>query len=317
VTDPPLVSVVIPTYNAPELLKQTLAGVFAQTFTDYEVVVINDGSTDDTAEQLKPLADAGKIRLITQPNAGIGGARNRGIDEARGKYVALLDHDDTWFPGKLDAQVRFMQSHPDCVACSVPWAWSTWPGQCAFDRNLVCDENGIVRRPLLHLAHAQLFLTSSAILFDRARARGLRYETRRQCIEDTPFQIGLFSRGEFGVAGGDEILMEYRWHESNYSRQAAFYYNGQKMLREITAAGRFDDLKPQDRKDLGEFLAHLGRMTAAKQLMAGYRGRALWMYLRELPHQLPRLRLKYLASFPVLLISPKPLIRKYLPGESV
>lgn len=313
----PLVSVVIPTYNAPHYLLETLGTVLAQTFADFEVVIINDGSTDDTLAQLEPVAAKdGRVRIITQKNAGIGAARNRGIDESRGKYVALLDHDDLWMPGKLAAQVAFMQANASCAACSCPWAWSDRPGRCVFDKKLICNDRGVVQRPFLHLSHGQLFLISASILFDRERARGLRYETRPKCIEDTPFQIGLFERGDFGIAG-DEILMTYRVHAANYSKQAAFYYNGQRMLREFTRNGRFDALRPQDRADLNVFLAHLGRTTAAKQLMGGYRLKALHAYLWELPHQVRDLRGKFLVSFPILLLSPPGVIRRVLPGESV
>lgn len=313
----PLISVVIPTYNAPHYLLETLGTVLAQTFTDFEVVIINDGSTDDTLAALEPVAarDA-RIRIITQQNAGIGAARNRGINEARGKYVALLDHDDLWKPGKLAAQAAFMDAHPQCAACSVPWAWSTWPNEPTFRKSEICDETGIVQRPLHWLAHGRIFLISASIMFDRERARGLRYETRPRCIEDTPFQIGLFERGKFGIAG-DEILMTYRVHAANYSKQAAFYYNGQRMLREFARGGKFDALSPQDRRDLNEFLAHLGRTTAAKQLMGGYRLKGLEMYLSELPHQLAQLRWKFLLTYPFLLVSPMKVVRRFLPGESV
>jgi glycosyltransferase involved in cell wall biosynthesis len=316
-TSSPLVSVVIPTYNAPHYLLETLQTVLDQAFTDFEVVIVNDGSTDDTLARVAPVARRdGRVRVVTQANAGIGAARNRGIDESRGKYVALLDHDDLWRPGKLAAQAAFMEANPACAACSCPWAWSTWPDQCTFDKSLICDAGGVVRRPLWHLSHGQLFLISASIFFDRQRARGLRYETRPKCIEDTPFQIGLFGRGAFGIAG-DEILMTYRVHAANYSKQAAFFYNGQRMLREFTASGRFDELKPGDRQDLRYFLSHLGRTTAAKQLMGGYRLKALHAYLWELPHQLREARLKFLLSFPLLLMSPPAVVRRFLPGESV
>lgn len=316
-TPSPLVSVVIPTYNAPHYLLETLQTVLAQTFTDFEVVIVNDGSTDDTLAQLAPVVERDcRVRVVTQPNAGIGAARNRGIDEARGKYVALLDHDDLWRPGKLAAQVSFMEAHPECAACSCPWAWSTWPDECTFDKSKICNDLGIVQRPLLHLSRGQIFLISASIFFDRQRARGLRYETRPKCIEDTPFQIGLFGRGEFGIAG-DEILMTYRVHAANYSKQAAFFYNGQRMLRSFHAAGRFNELKPQDQQDLRYFLSHLGRTTAAKQLMGRYRWRALHAYLWELPHQIREARMKFLLSFPVLLFCPPAVIRRVLPGESV
>ena len=213
----------------------------AQTFTDYEVIVINDGSTDDTLERLQPYA--GELRIISQANQGIGAARNRGIDEARGKYVALLDHDDLWKPDKLAVQVQFLEEHPTCAAASIPWAYSTDPERCVFNLKTVRDSQCFVERPFWQLSHGNLFLISSAIMFVRAKAEGLRYETRRNCIEDTPFQIGLLLRGDFGVPG-EQIQMVYRWHASNYSSQAAFFYNGIRMLRELNAQGRFAGVMP-------------------------------------------------------------------------
>ncbi len=105
----PVVSVVIPTYKHAEYVLATLESVFAQTFTSYEVIVVNDGSPDDTAAKLRPLADAGRIRYFEQPNAGQSAARNRGLAEARGEFVAFLDDDDLWPPEKLSWQVAALR----------------------------------------------------------------------------------------------------------------------------------------------------------------------------------------------------------------
>jgi len=94
-----LFSVIIPTYNRAELLRIALDSVFAQTFTDYEVIVIDDGSTDGTWEELQPLGS--RIHVLRQQNAGPGAARNLGVAQARGDYVAFLDSDDLWFPWTL------------------------------------------------------------------------------------------------------------------------------------------------------------------------------------------------------------------------
>ncbi len=90
----PRVSVIIPTYNRAALLCETLASVFAQTFQDYQVIVVDDGSTDDTPEQLRELG----ARVIVEhtAHAGEGAARNAGLDRARGEYIAFLDSDDLW-----------------------------------------------------------------------------------------------------------------------------------------------------------------------------------------------------------------------------
>ena len=96
----PRFSIVIPTYNRLDFLKQALSSVWTQTFTDYEVVVVDDGSTDRTWDWLA--VQGKRIRAIRQPNRGPGAARNFGAREAQGNYVALLDSDDLWFPWTLD-----------------------------------------------------------------------------------------------------------------------------------------------------------------------------------------------------------------------
>src|SRR5437660_10167324 len=99
-----LFSVVIPTYNRVDLLAQTLDSVWCQDFTDFEVVVVDDGSNDGTREYLRGLGD--RIRVVQQANGGPGAARNAGIREASGNYVALLDSDDLWFQWTLKAFAR-------------------------------------------------------------------------------------------------------------------------------------------------------------------------------------------------------------------
>jgi glycosyltransferase involved in cell wall biosynthesis len=111
----PAVSVVIPTFNHQAFVLQTLESVFAQTFGDYEVIVVNDGSVDETAKLLRPFADAGKIRYIEQTNRGQSDARNRGIESATGELIAFLDDDDLWEPDKLQWQVDALHARRDAV----------------------------------------------------------------------------------------------------------------------------------------------------------------------------------------------------------
>lgn len=106
----PQVSVIIPTYNRSQYITQALESVLGQSFRDYEMVVIDDGSTDNTQEVLKKFE--GKIRSIRQDNQGISKTRNRGISETNGAYIAFLDSDDYWAPDKLAEQVKILDSHP-------------------------------------------------------------------------------------------------------------------------------------------------------------------------------------------------------------
>ena len=109
-TESPAVSVVIPAYNADWCVGKAIDSVLAQDFRDCEVIVIDDGSTDDTAAVLAGYGDA--IRIVRQPNGGMSSARNAGIRTARGEFIAFLDADDGWLPGKLRLQVESMRSTP-------------------------------------------------------------------------------------------------------------------------------------------------------------------------------------------------------------
>lgn len=107
----PVVSVVIPAYNAAWCVGKAIDSVLAQDFRDFEVIVVNDGSTDETASVLAGYGET--IRVVNQVNGGLSNARNSGIREARGEFVAFLDADDWWLPGKLRQQVALMRQHPE------------------------------------------------------------------------------------------------------------------------------------------------------------------------------------------------------------
>ena len=111
---PPRVSIVIPAYRASRDIAVALDSVFAQTAADFEVIVVNDGSPDTPELEAALESYAGRLRYIVQENQGAGAARNRGIREARGTYVALLDADDRWLPPFLQRQISYLDAHPEC-----------------------------------------------------------------------------------------------------------------------------------------------------------------------------------------------------------
>lgn len=110
------VSVIIPLYNKQRYIQRALDSVFAQTYKDYEVLVVDDGSTDNGADIVQRCNDSG-VRLIRQANAGPGAARNRGIRESSGPCIAFLDADDEWLPAFLEVSMNHLQTQPDCAQC--------------------------------------------------------------------------------------------------------------------------------------------------------------------------------------------------------
>jgi glycosyltransferase involved in cell wall biosynthesis len=112
----PFISVIIPTFNRVALLKETVQSVRNQTFRDFELIVVNDGSSDGTAQWLDGQPD---LRVFTQENRGIAASRNKGAAAARGLWLAFLDHDDLWAPEKLEAQAAFVKANPDVALVAV------------------------------------------------------------------------------------------------------------------------------------------------------------------------------------------------------
>jgi glycosyltransferase involved in cell wall biosynthesis len=116
------VSVIIPTYNRAGRLLRAISSVLYQTFTDSELIVVDDGSDDETADCLKPVKD--RIKYIRHPdNLGVSAARNRGIKASKYPFIAFLDSDDYWLPGKLSTQMAFFKRNPEAVACQTEEIW--------------------------------------------------------------------------------------------------------------------------------------------------------------------------------------------------
>lgn len=116
-TKSPLVTVIMPAYNAETTLAEAIESILAQKFCDFELIIVDDGSTDNTATIIDHYAqtDARIIKLPNASNQGISRSRNRALRAARGEYVACLDSDDIAEPSRLAAQLEFMTNHPDCV----------------------------------------------------------------------------------------------------------------------------------------------------------------------------------------------------------
>ena len=106
-------SVVIPLYNKEALIEQTVERVLLQTYQDFEVIVVDDGSTDKGVEVVKEFDDK-RIRIIQQENQGVSAARNKGIEESQGEYIAFLDADDKWETDYLETQHCLIKKYPKC-----------------------------------------------------------------------------------------------------------------------------------------------------------------------------------------------------------
>lgn len=182
----PLISVIIPTYNLATHLAEAVASVHAQDWTNLEIIVVDDGSTDDTATVLDALTEAGDLRWFRQNNAGAAAARNRGIQEAKGEWIAFLDADDLWLPGKLAAQFQRLEQNPEAV---FSYTDVRLRSESNSERDLECGTDG--QPLLLRLLAGNLFATPTVIVKrERLEEIGL-FDTALRTGEDWDMWLRL------------------------------------------------------------------------------------------------------------------------------
>jgi len=208
----PRISVVIPVYNRERYIGAAIASVLAQTFGDFELLVIDDGSTDGTGDVVRSFHDQ-RIRLLRHgANQGIARARNAGVDAARGDYLAFLDSDDVALPERLAEQVGFLDAHPDHVAVG---AWIDW-----------MDDRGrptgrVKRRPLRSddVSALRLFrqgIENTASMARTAVLRHYRHDEHFEVSED--FDIWARIAADRPIANLPQVLVLRRAHGQQTSK---------------------------------------------------------------------------------------------------
>jgi glycosyltransferase involved in cell wall biosynthesis len=194
---PPLVSTVIPTYNRRDLVGIAIRSALAQTHPAQEVLVVDDGSTDGTAEALAA-AFGDRIRVLRKENGGVSSARNHGMAAARGAYIALLDSDDEWLPDKLAAQVAWLEARPDfgMVLTDVARMDDQRRDYEIFRRREFIPEDGWVLRWVLR----NPALAPASALLRRAVYEDVGgFDTGLRTAEDLDFHMRVALRWQIGV----------------------------------------------------------------------------------------------------------------------
>ncbi len=201
------ISVVIPCFNAADFIRETLFSVLAQTHLPTEIIVVDDGSTDGSAE-IAARIDR-RIRVIRQANAGESRARNVGIDAAVGEWIALLDADDLWMPEKLEAQLHACAGQPDIVCCHTGLIWQ-YEGfsEVAPTPHQVIEGDYSVQNVLRYL----MVHPSSALI---RRSTKVRFPEWTRHGEDALFFADLCLAGRFAFV--PDCLVRYRKHPASQS----------------------------------------------------------------------------------------------------
>jgi glycosyltransferase involved in cell wall biosynthesis len=226
----PLVSVVIPAFNAARTLAASNESALGQTVRDLEIIVVDDGSTDATADVVRSFAHVGVV-LAPQANAGAAAARNAGIRLARGRFVALLDADDLWLPRKLEIQLRYLDERPGCQAVQC--------GALHVDDRLQllsvhpCTDTGNALIESLLFQNLPAFLSALVVERERLLAVGL-FDTSLEILEE--WDMALKMSRFCGMRSVPEPLLKYRWHSGNRHRNVEIHIvPGHKVLERLFA----------------------------------------------------------------------------------
>ncbi|HEY2586755.1 MAG TPA: glycosyltransferase family A protein [Tepidisphaeraceae bacterium] len=211
----PRVSVVIPAYNAQRYLFEAMESVLTQTYRNFEVIVVDDGSTDRTPQIIDSLAAHDRrVRRLTIPHGGIVKGLNAGVQAARGEYIARTDADDLCVPDRFERQVRYLDDHPDCVLVGSKVTLVDPYNSTLWDVEVKADHDGI-EGELLNgngwaVIHPSAMLRKSAVM----EAGGYRPEY--EWVED----LDLFLRmAQFGrLANLQDSMLRYRQHYGSVNR---------------------------------------------------------------------------------------------------
>lgn len=262
--DRPEISVVMSTYNRAKFLPKAIESIRRQTFKDFEFIIINDGSKDKTAAILKKYASKDdRIRVLTnKENKGLIYSLNRGLDAARGKYIARMDDDDFSRPNRLEVQRKYMEEHPLITAVG---SWVAKPGTntaWSFQRELDPEKLKLY----MYVNRVPISHPSSFYRRDFIEKHHIRYDDAYPAAEDRKFWLDMVDAG--GEIGNiPSLLLEFRQHGTNpkeyYINQ---WQNSRKFFMNeiVTRFGNKEDFK--DLSDC-EILRKLNEMNKDKKIV--------------------------------------------------
>lgn len=276
--DLPLVSVIVPAYNAADLIERTIRSVLNQTYPHLEVLVIDDGSTDDTAAVVEAIAQRDpRVVLFRQPNSGVAAARNLGITQAKGEFIAPIDADDLWYPAQIQRQVACFLSSSASVGVVYSWSIDIDAGdRPAGGFHAATIEGNVYTTLLCHnfLGNASCTMIRRSTLLGVGGYNSEFRSQQAQGCEDWDLYLRLAACCEFLAV--PEFLVGYRKIEQSMSRDYRAMARSQTLMLENVKA---------QRPAVPEFLHRLSRSSfylyLARQCSLNSDDRNTLFWLRE------------------------------------
>lgn len=289
-----LFSVIIPTYNRVEYLRATLDSVRQQTFKDFEVIVVDDGSTDGTAAYVSSLE--GTVSFIQQTNAGPAAARNRGAEVARGTYLAFLDSDDLWFPWTLENAASVTNAVENPAIVSGP----------LFPFTDTSELKGIVPVPVAYQTYPNYLLSSRDLHFVGSCAMVVRRDSflsvggflkENMHGEDHDLTLRLGTSGKFVMIQAPAYVA-YRRHDANMTMSLQKTVKGVERLLNQECKGAYPGGNSH-RRNRQQILGSHVRPVAVACARSGLQSDAWDLYRRTFFWHMALFRLKFLLGFPL------------------
>jgi glycosyltransferase involved in cell wall biosynthesis len=222
----PTVSVIIPTYNRASMVKEAIESVLEQSYQDFEIIVVDDGSTDNTREIVSGLSE--KIIYLFQENHGVSSARNHGIQQARGKYIAFLDSDDLFLPEKLEKQVACMENNPEVILSHTSYQRIDIDGK--YLKTVMSGTfSGYVYPKIIKRC---TIATPTVLVRKTSTGPELKFQEEVFPGEDVILWIRLAR--ESPILGIAEPLTQVRIHGNNVATDPCAQINGLKNIMEYT-----------------------------------------------------------------------------------
>lgn len=256
----PTVSVIVPAYDVALFIKETLDSILAQTFRDYEVIVVNDGAPDTSELELVLQPYLSQIIYVKQENRGCGGARNTGLRKARGEYVAFLDGDDVWLPDFLSEQMKFIESDGgyDLVYCNAYHFGDHCVGMTYME---TCPSNGPVTFESLLTAECSVIASGvvarKQIIFDA----GL-FDEKLPTAEDFDLWIRLAKLPKVRISYQRSVLLGYRHRSGSLSNDITRHL--ERSLKAFEKIRNRTDLTAQERQLVDDALASRKSVLATR-----------------------------------------------------
>jgi glycosyltransferase involved in cell wall biosynthesis len=289
----PLFSVIIPTFNRAALLERALDSVWRQTFRDFEVIVVDDGSTDSTDLVLERFAD--RLVAVRQENAGPSAARNRGAALATGEYLAFLDSDDLWFPWTLATYAKAIGEHQR--PASVMGAWLRF----SRDEQLKVQQEAltVTEYPdFLHAGQVPLFWGTGIVIVRATELRTIGgFSGKIRVFEDQDLGLRLGIRPRF-LKIESPITVAYRDTPGSLTTCTRHSVEGILYLVEQERLGRYPGGLPR-RNDRRRYIAYTVRSQSVGLLRAGQCRDAGRLYWKTVSWHLVLGRVRYLLGFPL------------------